>query len=260
MKNNHIIWKDHKFNILTYTSTMCAWSFSIVAGKDNGGSCIFENGEICQACYSKIGYYNMPSTEKNQWYRFLWVKENIVGDFVGFVDRMISTIRDNVDNGYFRIHDSGDFYHPDYIWAWYYICKALPDIKFWAPTRVWQSKQINWIAPLRRLSLLPNVSVRPSALDFNELTTSYKFFGAPTAVVDALEASNELGSLLCPKTKNHSSCETEGCRQCWSKEGSVAYLVHSYMGENKIFKVSDKIETRRKEAANKYVALTIGNK
>lgn len=254
-----IKYKNHEFNLLTKTSTMGCFSFSLPAGKS--GSCVMATpGGVCASCYSKINLYNMPTIEKNQWYRFLWTKEMVSENLVAWVEVMSDSIKDAVKNSYFRIHDSGDFYHPDYIWAWYYICKALPDIKFWAPTRVWQSRQINWIAPLRRLSLLPNVSVRPSALNFNELTTSYKFFGAPTAVVDALEASNKLESLLCPKTKNHSSCEAEGCRQCWSKEGNVAYLVHSYMGENKIFKVSDKIEIRRKEAANKYVALTIGNK
>ncbi len=57
------------------------------------------------------------------------------------------------DAQYVRIHVGGDLYSPEYIKAWMAICKARPDVRFWAYTRSWT---VGWLCqklePLRRLS------------------------------------------------------------------------------------------------------------
>jgi hypothetical protein len=70
---------------------------------------------------------------------------------------------------YFRIHDSGDFFNVAYVKAWIQVCRALPATKFWAPTRAWQSGNVNNPLPvfdpllnaLHELASLPNVN-RPA--------------------------------------------------------------------------------------------------
>ncbi len=256
--NNHETYLDIRFNILSETTAMSCYSYSLPAGKS--ASCPFENGNICGSCYAQINMYNMNNVVKSQWARFLWTKDLIESNLPVWVERMVDVIKNHVSNGYFRIHDSGDFYHPDYIWAWYYICKSLPDIKFWGPTRVWQAKQINWIAPLRRLAMLPNVSIRPSSLNLDELEFSYDFLAAPTAVVVAKDNANNLGASICPKSINHNSCEESNCRKCWDKNGEVAYLLHGYLGRNEEFQISEKIINKRNAVAKSFVELSMSIK
>jgi hypothetical protein len=68
---------------------------------------------------------------------------------------------------FFRIHDSGDFFTPEYLRQWKVVCERLPDITFWAPSRVWAAggawtdlvNQVN--AP--RAGSANNLIIRPSA-------------------------------------------------------------------------------------------------
>src|SRR6516162_9609523 len=56
----------------------------------------------------------------------------------------------------FRIHDSGDFFSAAYANAWYEVCRQLPDIRFWAPTRAWQlptsTNAVDGLKPFRVLT------------------------------------------------------------------------------------------------------------
>lgn len=69
---------------------------------------------------------------------------------------------------FFRIHDSGDFFDERYLAAWKEICDALPDITFWAPSRIWAT---SWgVDAVNRLNFPPkNLVIRPSAYHVGEI-------------------------------------------------------------------------------------------
>ena len=78
----------------------------------------------------------------------------------GFVDYMIREIPPNCQ---FRIHVSGDFKDAVYADKWLRICKARPDVIFYAYTRSWQISGIMQV--IRRIHKLPNVNVNLSVDD-----------------------------------------------------------------------------------------------
>jgi hypothetical protein len=51
---------------------------------------------------------------------------------------LINVIRDSRCR-YFRVHDSGDMFSVGYAECWLQVCRRLPEIRFWIPTRVWQT-------------------------------------------------------------------------------------------------------------------------
>lgn len=64
---------------------------------------------------------------------------------------------------YFRIHDSGDFFSIRYLRAWGEICRALPEVLFWSPSRAWASPMREPIGRFLQKEAPPNLILRPSA-------------------------------------------------------------------------------------------------
>lgn len=64
---------------------------------------------------------------------------------------------------YFRIHDSGDFFSIRYLRAWGAICRAHPDVLFWAPSRAWASELRGPMGKFLEEEAPPNLVIRPSA-------------------------------------------------------------------------------------------------
>jgi hypothetical protein len=117
---------------------------------------------------------------------------------------------------YFRVHDAGDMFSPAYAACWLEVCQRLTKTKFWIPTRAWQ--QPSGLLPvfdpilntLQKLAALPNVTVRPSALDF----------GDPPPVVRGLDAGSTAefaaaGVWDCPAPTQDGHCGS--CRHCWDE-------------------------------------------
>jgi len=78
----------------------------------------------------------------------------------GFVDYMVETIPQDCQ---FRIHVSGDFFHPDYAKKWMEICSTRTDVTFYAYSRSWREWSI-W-RELLALHTLPNVNINLSVDD-----------------------------------------------------------------------------------------------
>lgn len=78
----------------------------------------------------------------------------------GFVDYMVDTIPADCQ---FRIHVSGDFFHPDYVRKWLEIAVRRPDVTFYAYTRSWRIPEI-W-EQIKILHALRNVNVNLSVDD-----------------------------------------------------------------------------------------------
>lgn len=67
---------------------------------------------------------------------------------------------------FFRLHDSGDFFSPDYAKMWIEVVQAFPEVLFWAPTRTWATH--GWRSFWREARIPENLIVRPSAYHFDD--------------------------------------------------------------------------------------------
>ena len=186
--------------------TACpAWSIShkFCAGK---------KGSICGKCYAQNGCYRFPSTIKALIRRGNWFTkcpENIV---VGTITRLIQKQK----NKYIRVFESGDFSSIADIKKWIKIARDCTNHEFWFPTRTWW--RADFLQHLRILNSLPNVAVRPSALDFDENAPEVEGLAAGTAAYSK-NAKPQKGHFDCP-----GSCE--GCRKCWDSTTKVTYHFH----------------------------------
>jgi Gene product 88 len=204
------------------TSKMPGPSWSLPAHR----ACPRANGTICDSCYAERGCYQYRSTVNAQDVRFNWTRECMRTPEGR--ETWISTMVDAISGQeYFRVHNSGDMYSPAYAECWYQICQRLPDTRFWIPTRAWQqpSGPLSLFDPLlhvlRKLALLPNVSVRPSALSFGDHAPSVPGLHAGTTASqpDVFRAAQ------CPAPLQDGHCGD--CRTCWDvKDLPVSYSKH----------------------------------
>ena len=144
---------------------------------------------ICEHCYATGGQYSTGQVQFAQELRFLWARQAIHTPAMGpngvastaFVETMVYAI-DNADfklrggtdlppeptgKRFFRIHDSGDFFEAEYLRQWKMIADRLPDITFWAPSRIWAT---SWgTEAVNEINAGPsNLIIRPSAYEVNE--------------------------------------------------------------------------------------------
>lgn len=77
------------------------------------------------------------------------------------------------DPDYFRMHDAGDFFNEQYFDSWMKVCSSMPDVWFWAPTRVWAYRGS---LPDHSLKNIPkNLALRPSTLHFRDEAPTAKY-------------------------------------------------------------------------------------
>lgn len=238
--------------LLTSTSKMPSASWSIPAGKacpsafygDDfkrvGGLPVnIDKGTICGNCYAGKGAYAWAPVKRAQDARFKLAIAAATVPAQGdeFVALMIDAINGEalrqqrryyreVSKGIramgtfqavFRVHDSGDLFSPQYTALWVRICEALPDVNFWFPTRQWRSKNLHMLAVLTTLATLPNVSVRPSALRFEDAAPVIEGLSAGTT-------ATATGGFTCPAPTQGGACLD--CRACWTKDVEVSYHKH----------------------------------
>lgn len=216
MNSPRFNWDAKSYPLLTWTSTMDCWSWSLPAGK--AGSCPMENlapNSICNSCYAQQGRYRFPVVSAAQRARFEYLRS----DPIGCLTQIGDFINDNA-LPYFRVHDSGDFHSAKIIHLWRRVAIAAPRTHFWFPTRAWTFP--HWIADLVHLNTLPNVTVRPSAQHFGDEPPYIEGLSAGTM---SMQGSLP-GVIDCPKSVNHTTCGTEKCRTCWSKHNYVNYQPH----------------------------------
>lgn len=216
-----MVFNDIDFPLLTDTTKMPGYSFSLPAHSfTRGGSCIGavygknEDGyaSICDSCYAGRGSYAMyPFVKRNQLARYEWTKKAVL-DFT-FVPIMIDAI-ETTSTTYFRWFDSGDFYSIKFLRAVEEICVALPQVKFWIPTRTWRF--IPYLIELQRLNKLSNVSVRPSAI----------YMEGDVPEIPGLSMGTSVSKLYfnCPASKQNNQCGN--CRSCWNGTSAITYKAH----------------------------------
>lgn len=221
--------------LLTKPGKMPGFAFGLPAGI----ACPFSKVSLkqygpestCAWCYAMSGRYTGGNVVTAMQRRMDWVLASLaLDDGEEFVRVMCEHIRWHMDkrpvgDRVFRIHDSGDFFNVAYARAWIAICHALPDVRFWAPTR--EHNRPVMLAVLRQLAALPNVVVRPSAVRMNDAPPVVAGFAAGTAVYDRLE-DIPAGVRPCPASfgSDH-TCDGNRCRACWfASDVPVAYRYH----------------------------------
>ena len=212
--------------LLTQTTKMPGPSWSIPAHK----SCHRALGSICDNCYAGHGCYLYTTTRNAQAVRFAWTVESMrtLAGRRQWTDRMRYAI-ERTGAEWFRVHDSGDMFSVVYAECWLEICRETPRVGYWIPTRVWQSGSQNWVLPvldplmgiMRMLAQLPNVTVRPSALNFGDYAPVVPGLHAGSTA----EQPDVMRVRQCIAPEQDGECG--GCRVCWTEKSvPVAYARH----------------------------------
>ncbi len=225
--------------LLTVTTKMPSKSWSLPAFKACPSAYMGENvkvvdgvktnvdkSTICGNCYAGKGMYLWPVVQAAQDARFQWTIQASMNPILGdeWVETMVNAIQDEAkrqirggsEHPVFRIHDSGDLFSPAYANMWARVAMACKDVQFWVPTRQWKSKNLHMQAALLALASLPNVSVRPSALRFEDAPPVIPFLAAGTG-------ASKVG-YNCPAPSQDGKCLE--CRKCWDKSTPVVYKAH----------------------------------
>ena len=226
--------------LLSVTSKMPSHSFSLPAIRSCPMAWFGPGGYLRWSkddthCYAtKSSYVMYPNVALAQEARYQWTIKATMDDAIGneWVTVMTLAVMKEAqrqqrkyvkDNGtlegfqaYFRVHDSGDMFSPNYAYLWLRVCQKLEDVKFWIPTRMWRSKNVHIQDALAALNSLPNVAVRPSALRFND--PAPKIEGLSAGTTAAKEGFN------CPASTQKNMCGD--CRACWTKDVEVSYHQH----------------------------------
>lgn len=136
---------------------------------------------ICETCYAAGGRYATSLVQYAQALNFAWATQAVRdGSFVEIMAYAVdhadyllgggerqgnAYLREGTGERFFRIHDSGDFFDVRYLEAWRAVADELPDVTFWAPTRIWATgwgvDAVNRINDPERHP--PNLIIRPSA-------------------------------------------------------------------------------------------------
>ena len=211
--------------LLTEARKMPCLSWSLPA-HDACPAALFGENAICgsnkkahDGCYAFKGRYMMNVVRRAQMARFGWAVQcmRTPEGQDEFVRTMVDAIAQD-RSGYFRVHDSGDLFSPTYTRCWARICRALPDIRFWFPTRTWRFlDRPSWAGALLELAALPNVTLRPSALYFDDV--------APKIPGMAAGSTATTKGFTCPAPMQGNACQS--CRACWiSTETPISYHKH----------------------------------
>lgn len=78
-------------------------------------------------------------------------------------DEFVNYMIENLPSGTNRIHVSGDFYSPDYVWKWIRIANARPDCEFYCYTRSYRVSELR--DAIMTFARIANVTVNLSVDD-----------------------------------------------------------------------------------------------
>ncbi len=208
----------HTSCLLTNTSKMPCASWSLPAGRSCPAA-VYGAGSICNSCYAGKGMYRQTTVQVAQQRRFQWAVQCMrtpegQDEFVATMTAAIAKL----GQPYHRAHDSGDMFNPAYVRCWTRICRALPGVRFWVPTRTWRFlDRPAWTAALNELASLENVSLRPSALMFDDAPPMIPGWAAGTTA--------SATGFTCPASTQNNECRD--CRACWdSPEVPISYHKH----------------------------------
>lgn len=197
---------------LSAPSKMPCYGYSIPARHCKTGSKLVSvPGSVCSGCYALKGRYLFGNVKSALQRRF----ESLTNP--NWVEAMVCAIGANESSGFFRWHDSGDLQGVWHLRNIASVCFALPEIRFWLPT-----KELAIIREyLKAGHLIPeNLNVRVSGFMVDEPGPESLALrlGFTVSEVRTKEAN-------CPSSNQGGKCLA--CRDCWSRSVfSVSYLKH----------------------------------
>jgi len=175
-------------------------------------------GSVCEGCYADgRGNYRWSSVQHRLNERWKSIQN------AEWVPAMIELIRTE-RNPYFRWHDSGDLQSVDHLDKINQIALALPEVKFWLPTRELGIVQ-SW---LKQNEPAPNLIIRLSTHMINQRHVGRVVTKAgrrlPVSYVHTGVAARVKGTNVCPAPKQDGKCAD--CRNCWDDTKDVSYAKH----------------------------------
>ena len=191
--------------MLSQTSKMPSKSISISAFLCNTGNKLAEiSGTVCNKCYARRGFYNMPSVKKAMAKRLTFIQSP---DFVIRMTAMLA-MEDK-----FRWWDSGDIQSEKMGHDILDVAEATPWCQHWLPTKeyVW------WRNILKTRELPSNVALRFSTPKDNSrpIQVPNKVLTSTTYTYDSSPANTGyqcVAHKVKEATGNY-NCGT--CRACW---------------------------------------------
>jgi len=182
------------FNLLSENSKMPGHSWNLPRVLSCPGM-VTGPGTICGDCYGGVGRFRIHRVQRTLLERWRWCNRVSHADFVAVLANTINDL-------YFRVGGVGDLHSAEMIGRWRDVCVRLRETHFWFATKSWRVPSL--LPELQELATLPNATVRPSAVHFEE---------APP-VVPGLHAGLGASSLYtCPAPEQGHRCQD--CRSCW---------------------------------------------
>jgi len=162
---------------------------------------------VCHYCYALRGRYVFRKVQAAMERRI----ESLADP--RWVDAITTLIHRSRDR-YFRWHDSGDLQGLEHLQKIIQVCKNLPRVKFWLPTREYQT-----VEAYRRLGgrIPSNLCIRLSAhLIDGKLPLAY---GLPMSTVSTQDAGTRSNTRICPAPRQNNQCGN--CRACWDPSVNI---------------------------------------
>ena len=157
---------------------------------------------VCHYCYALRGRYLFHKVRAAMEKR---VSSLTDPRWVEAISTLIYYSRDR----YFRWHDSGDLQDTEHLGKIIQVCKNLPHVRFWLPTREYQTVE----AYRRSNGEIPsNLCIRYSAHLVDGLPPLR--YGMPTSTVHSVKSRISPGAHVCSAPKRNNHCG--GCRVCWN--------------------------------------------
>jgi Gene product 88 len=194
---------------LSEPSKMPCYGYSIPASRCKLGSILQRiQGTTCFNCYALKGRYTFANVIAALERRYASLAS------LTWIDDMVRVILWKEKSGYFRWHDSGDLQSVEHLEKIVAVCRQLPGILFWLPTReagiVKEYLAKHGEPPV-------NLTIRLSA---TKIDSDAVDIGLPTSTVVSDKAQ-----ATCKAPKQGGECKS--CRACWSKKvKNVSYKKH----------------------------------
>jgi hypothetical protein len=158
---------------------------------------------ICFHCYALRGRYTFPNVKA--------AMERRLGSLTHprWIDAVTTLIYRSKDR-YFRWHDSGDLQSIEHLRNIVAVCKNLPRVKFWLPTREYPTVEAYRTMGGR---IPPNLCIRYSTHLVDGPPPHH--YGLPVSTVSShKKKKTPPGTHRCPAARQGNTCGS--CRACWN--------------------------------------------
>lgn len=161
-------------------------------------------GSVCEKCYVRLGFYNMPSPQAAQQRRFKRARRAV--DDPAFARLWIISMATLINwsgSKWFRWHDSGDVFCVKYLKLIHQVCRMTPSVRHRLPTKE------SWAGSFNPPD---NLCVRVSG---HRIDQRPLYNGPSEMVVSDIDHCLPPEAYLCPASTIRKECGD--CRECWDR-------------------------------------------